>query len=81
MIKEVNTIENVLVEVEKVNAQIDKSAKKKRRYVVPEKFLFKESRELFVNPDVTKSDLLDVFFKYELFHPNRSSQKSQVTKN
>ncbi len=36
LIKEVSTIENVLIEIAKQNAQIDKSAKKKRRYLVPE---------------------------------------------
>jgi len=49
----VKTIENVIIEIEKLNEEIDRSAKKKRRYEIPKKFLYKESRELFVNPDVT----------------------------
>ena len=44
LIKELKTIENVIIEVGKQNEQIDKSAKKKRRYIVPKEFLYKESR-------------------------------------
>ena len=57
---ECKTIENVIVAVEKQNEQIDKSAKKKRRYDVPKNFLYKESRNLFINPDVMKADTIDV---------------------
>jgi hypothetical protein len=62
----VSTIENVIIEIEKQNAQIDKSAKKKRRYLVPDQFLFKESRNLFINPDVTPCK--DVEVNSQNFH-------------
>ena len=54
-----------LVEVEKMNKAIDlkaqkattekqkKAGAKKRRYIIPKDFLFKESRVLFKEPEVT----------------------------
>lgn len=44
LIKEVSTIEKVIEKVEEQNIQIDKSAKKKRRYEIPNPFLYKEAR-------------------------------------
>lgn len=49
-LKECQDIEGVIKKVQELN--LDESRKKK--YVVPDNFLYKESRELFINPDVTR---------------------------
>lgn len=49
-IKEHGNIENVLEQIEKEL----QDEKKKAKYVVPSEFRYKESRELFKNPDVIK---------------------------
>ena len=48
LIKEEKTIENVLEKIKDHN----EDETKKKKYIVPEKFLYEESRDLFVNPDV-----------------------------
>ena len=50
MVKEHGNIEAVL---EKVQAANDDPARKKR-FIIPDNFLYKESRELFVEPDVIR---------------------------
>ena len=48
LLKEHGTIEGVLASVEESNAD----SKKKKKFLVPDNFLYKESKELFLNPDV-----------------------------
>lgn len=48
MLKEAETIEGV---IKKVIASND-DPKRKKKYVIPDKFLYEESRELFISPDV-----------------------------
>lgn len=48
LLKEHGTIEDVIEKVKEVNEDPDK----KKKYTIPDKFLYKESRELFINPDV-----------------------------
>jgi len=50
MLKECGDIEGVLEKVKEVNEDPDK----KKKFVIPDKFLFEESRELFVKPDVNR---------------------------
>jgi flap endonuclease-1 len=50
MIKSEGTIEGCLETIEELNA--DPSRKKK--YLIPDRFLYKESRELFKHPDVLR---------------------------
>lgn len=47
-IKDHGTIEKVLIKIE----EDDEDPKKKSKYIIPADFKFKESRELFTNPDV-----------------------------
>lgn len=49
MIKEHGDIEGVLEKVKELNE--DRDPAKKQKYVIPDKFLYEESRELFTNPD------------------------------
>ena len=51
MIKEHNDIEGVLKHIETLNENQD--PEKKKKYTMPQKFLYEESRDLFHNPDVT----------------------------
>ena len=51
MIKECGNIEGVLEKVNEKNDETDPD--KKKKYLIPDKFLYEESRELFLNPDVT----------------------------
>ena len=48
MLKEAETIEGV---IKKVIASND-DPKRKKKYVIPDKFLYEESRQLFISPDV-----------------------------
>lgn len=48
LLKEHNTIEGVLEKVKDSNLDPNK----KKKYMIPENFLYKESRELFLNPEV-----------------------------
>ena len=48
MIKEHGNIENVLEKLKIAN----EDPKKKQKYIIPDVFLFEESRELFKSPDV-----------------------------
>ena len=59
-IKEEKTIERVLDILEK-----KKSDGEKQQYIVPESFLFKESRELFKNPEAENSkEKLEAMIKW-----------------
>ena len=50
LIAEHKTIENVLEHVNSLN----EDPNKKKKFIIPEKFLYKESRELFENADVNR---------------------------
>ena len=50
MIEEHKNIETVLEKIQELNDD----PKKKSRFVIPDQFLYAESRELFKNPDVIK---------------------------
>ena len=55
MLKENGDIEGVLKKVQELNEDPDK----KKKFMIPDNFLYEESRELFVNPDVIRDkDLL-----------------------
>jgi hypothetical protein len=49
-LKEHGDIESVLKKVQESN----EDPAKKKKYIVPESFLYEESRDLFVNPDVIR---------------------------
>jgi flap endonuclease-1 len=51
LIKEHKTIESVM---EMINAQ-NEDPERKKKYIIPEKFLYEESRELFKNPDCNRN--------------------------
>ena len=48
LLKEHGTIEEVIDKIKESN----EDPNKKKKYTIPEKFQYKESRELFINPDV-----------------------------
>lgn len=48
LIKECGSIENVLEKIKSMN----EDDKKKKKYTIPENFLFKQSRALFLAPEV-----------------------------
>lgn len=54
MVKEHNDIEGVLEFIKSHNENQEKTdPEKKKKYTLPQKFLYEESRDLFINPDVT----------------------------
>ncbi|CAD8155158.1 unnamed protein product [Paramecium octaurelia] len=55
LIKEFKNIEGILEHVQKVNAEREKN-KQNPKYTVPTKFLYQDSRELFITPLVQKGD-------------------------
>lgn len=60
MIKEHGDIEGVLEKVqEKIDDDKAKDPTKKPKYTIPDSFLYKESRELFNNPEVI-SDKIEI---------------------
>ena len=62
MLKEHETIEGVLKEVESRH----EDPAKKKKFMVPEKFLYEESRELFRNPDVIRDkEVLQSLIKFD----------------
>jgi len=48
LIKEHKTIENVIEHLKKEN----ESEKRKKKYIIPEPFLYEDSRDLFIKPEV-----------------------------
>ena len=71
LIKENGNIEGVLEKIKEMNE--DESRKKK--YIIPENFLYKESRNLFITPDVI--DEKEVLEKQIVFDkPNEEELKS-----
>ena len=53
MLKEHDNIEGVLDEVKRLNEEREeKDPTKGKRFVIPDKFLYEESRDLFKNPEV-----------------------------
>lgn len=70
LLKENETIEGVVKKVTEMNE--DESRKKK--YIIPEQFLYKESRELFINADVIRDrDVLEKLIQFE--KPNEDELK------
>jgi len=62
LLKEHGTIEGVLEMIEETNSDPDK----KKKFVIPKDFLYKESRDLFVNPDViTDKEALEKLIVFE----------------
>jgi flap endonuclease-1 len=62
LMKEHQDIEGVLKKVEESN----EDPTKKKKYIVPEKFLYEESRDLFINPDVIRDkEVLQNLIKFE----------------
>lgn len=55
-IKDFKTIEKVIEHINKDN----ENDKKKKRYIIPDPFLYEDSRELFMNPEVNKASEIDV---------------------
>jgi flap endonuclease-1 len=53
LVKEHENIEGIL-------KFINNLGEKKSKYKIPERFLYEESRELFINPDVTDPATIDV---------------------
>lgn len=59
LIKEHGKIEKVLERLKKDNDD----PKRKKKFVIPEPFLYEDARELFTNPKVIKEvDTLEVFY-------------------
>jgi flap endonuclease-1 len=70
LIKECGDIEGVLEKVNAVNDDPDK----KKKYVIPDKFLYEESRNLFLNPDVSRNkEELEKFIVFD--KPNEDEMK------
>lgn len=70
-IKDCGTIENVLKKLE----DDAEDPKKKQKYIVPQEFLYKESRELFKSPDViTDKAQLEEMIKWN--KPDEEALKS-----
>jgi len=62
LIKEHETIEGVLERVKVLN----EDPAKKKKYIIPENFLYEESRALFLNPDViTDKEELEKLIVFE----------------
>lgn len=59
MIKEYGSIEEILEVIEKINTTEDK----KKKLTYSESFLWKESREQFFNPEVIKSENIELVWK------------------
>lgn len=62
MIKEHGDIEGVIEKVKEMN----EDPNKKKKYVIPQEFLYKESRVMFKEPEVNKDkDALKALLKFE----------------
>ena len=62
LIEEVKTIENVIKRLEKESDD----PKKKKKYVIPEAFMYKEARKLFVEPDaITDEKVIIPLIKWD----------------
>lgn len=73
--KEEGSIENVIDRVQKDNDD----PKKKKKYHIPETFYFKESRELFKNPDVD-DDLKKIEQSLKWRQPDEEALKEFLVK-
>jgi len=76
MIKEHQNIEGVLKRINEMNEDPDK----KKKYMIPGNFLYKESRELFVNPDVNQ-DLEDLQKQIVFGKPDEAGLKDWLCTN
>jgi flap endonuclease-1 len=50
LMKEYNSIEAILEHIKSRN----EDPSKKKKYIIPDSFLYEESRDLFINPDVIR---------------------------